>query len=247
MTRFEMLLVTIAVAVLVFTYMRSADLSIRLRLPAAIIVSSVVASALDIAFAQATGIDNLRNQASYLYWYEFSSNHSTPFNVQGISVTMFEYLLRYHTITQLLSIEARGFSFLFENMNALFFPYPIWNQTGSVDFYILLKTYLYPSYPFLVALPAMAFLAILGLLNALRYDRARLVLVPLLVPAAGYVFLYGIYNVADTPIRLIAQFIPILFIAVGALLAALARQLQLWTRFRLAPTFESSSTPCSTE
>ena len=224
-TRFEMLYVTIAVAALLLVHPSTHTLRDRLRSSMAIACSSLVGLIINMAIAYAAKVDPFgpsKAQASWMFWFEFSLDHSTSYIQQGIWIGMYEYLFGHHSIGRLLFLEVRGLKFLLENMNAIFMPYPIWNSTVFVDFYIFIITYVYKSYPFLATFPAMAYAGVAGLVHALRRQEGRFIVLPLLLPTATYCFIYGIINVGDS-IRFVAQFFPILFVTTSALLLDVVR------------------------
>jgi len=230
-TRYEMVLVTIAVGVLLLLYPSTRGLKNRLSSSIAITCSSLLGVGMDMAIAYAAKVDpagGSKALASWLYWFEFSSDHSTTYLQQGIWISMRDYL-GHHSVAQLVFLEIRGFKFLLEQMNWVFVPYPLWNGTVFVDLYRFMNQYLYSSYPVLAALPIMAYVAVLGFVHTLQDGKVRLLVLPIVIPTCAYCFLYGVINVGDL-IRYVAQFFPIIFITTSAFLVGLGKTVRYPSR-----------------
>lgn len=232
LTRAEMVLFTITLGVLMFSY-SSIGRSKRRSLFAAVLIASAVGVVIDLlVFHFLTPSLYIHNgSASFLYWWEFSPDHTTPFYRQGIDIGLYDYLFRYHSLPGLLLLELKGIKFLSENLNALLLPYPIWNRTTFVDLYTLVSNYFYSSYPALALYPVMAYIVVISLVHALRRQRTSILVLPLLPVTAVYCFTYGVMNVGDS-IRYIAQFFPFLFIIVVAFIKdtlATRHRIALWS------------------
>jgi hypothetical protein len=219
-TRGEMFIVTIATAALLFVSSADRGISFRVTAPAAIVIASTAGLVLNAFVAYSAHVDPWgasKATASWLYWYEFSRDHSTTYIQQGIWISPYEYLFGHHTVEQVLLFGITGVRFLLPRMNALFAPYPIWHSAGFVDLLIFIDRYLYQTFPLLLTFPGMAYMAVAGLIYAMSRQNTRLVVLPLLVPAAAYCVVYGVLPWASDLVRYVCPFLPIVFIATIAL------------------------------